>query len=37
MEHGICKLCLKDADLLESHYLWQTHIFNEYGPISQEP
>jgi hypothetical protein len=21
MEHGICKLCLKDADLLDSHYL----------------
>jgi hypothetical protein len=21
MEHGVCKLCLKEADLLDSHYL----------------
>ncbi len=21
MEHGICRLCLKEADLLDSHYL----------------
>ena len=21
MDHGVCKLCLKEADLLDSHYL----------------